>query len=380
MSWATHQKRWFGKWHTYLGIIAGTFLAVVGMTGSILVFRDEIDRSLNPDLFYATDGTERLPIDEVYARYTAQPDAKKLSFLYQADTAANASFIGYSGELQIFISAYSAKTLGERNHDSSFIGFVTTLHRSFFIPGIGRYLNGLAALVMLILIISGLRLWLPKNKKQLKDSLAVKFNGSTKRQNYDWHRVIGLYSSPVVSVLALTGFCISFSLVIIPVLFILSLKNPMDAAKLLGAKSEYTAASNAVPLQQIFDTAQANIPLGTIRGIAPPADSTAAWRVDLTIPGIADEPDREFVLIDQYSGKPLSNSATDLPQIGKAYLTWLTPLHYGTFGGMATRILALIASLVPVALFITGLFIWLKRWKKSKGKEKSRTKKKEELA
>ncbi|WP_029279647.1 PepSY domain-containing protein [Pedobacter borealis] len=46
LSWAKHQKRWFGKWHLYVGIIAGAIVAFVGVIGSILVFQDEIDRGL----------------------------------------------------------------------------------------------------------------------------------------------------------------------------------------------------------------------------------------------------------------------------------------------------------------------------------------------
>ena len=53
LKWAIHQKRWFGKWHLYLGIIAGAVLSVVGLTGSILVFGDEIDQALNQELFQA---------------------------------------------------------------------------------------------------------------------------------------------------------------------------------------------------------------------------------------------------------------------------------------------------------------------------------------
>ncbi|WP_346985148.1 PepSY-associated TM helix domain-containing protein [Chryseobacterium sp. POE27] len=51
MQWAYHQKRWFGKWHLYVGIFAGLILTIVGLTGSILVFQDEIDQALNPELF-----------------------------------------------------------------------------------------------------------------------------------------------------------------------------------------------------------------------------------------------------------------------------------------------------------------------------------------
>ena len=58
------------------------------------------------------------------------------------------------------------------------------------------------------------------------------------------------------------------------------------------------------------------------------------------------------------------NTDADLPHIGKAYVNWVTPIHYGTFGGLTTRILALIASLVVPVLFVTGFIIWRGRWLK----------------
>ncbi|MFT3703058.1 MAG: PepSY-associated TM helix domain-containing protein [Agriterribacter sp.] len=51
LQWAKHQKRWFGKWHVYLGIISGLIISVIGLTGSILTFQDDIDAALNRNLF-----------------------------------------------------------------------------------------------------------------------------------------------------------------------------------------------------------------------------------------------------------------------------------------------------------------------------------------
>ena len=65
LNWAKHQKRWFGKWHLYLGIIAGAIVAFVGVTGSILVFQDEIDRALNPNLFEVIAQKQKMPIEDI---------------------------------------------------------------------------------------------------------------------------------------------------------------------------------------------------------------------------------------------------------------------------------------------------------------------------
>lgn len=109
------------------------------------------------------------------------------------DQTANSTYRLYDPkqEKEIFINPYTAKICGKRMVGSSFIGLVTNIHRTLLIPAIGRYIVGLSALCLLILTTSGLRLWIPKKWKQLKEVLTVNFKASFKRQNYDWHNVLG---------------------------------------------------------------------------------------------------------------------------------------------------------------------------------------------
>ena len=64
LQWAKHQKRWFGKWHVYLGIIAGLIIAIVGLSGRILVFQDEIDAALNKNLFEVEIKQQKIPLEK----------------------------------------------------------------------------------------------------------------------------------------------------------------------------------------------------------------------------------------------------------------------------------------------------------------------------
>ena len=163
--WAKHQKRWFGKWHTYLGIIAGAILAFVGVTGSILVFQDEIDRALNRELFEVVAHQRKLSFDELVP--LIKKNNPKLKFDYvlagKGDSPLEAySTLNFKTEEQVFINPYNGKVSGKRIISSSFIRVVMELHRTLLIPTIGKYIVGMASLCMLILTISGLRLWVPK--------------------------------------------------------------------------------------------------------------------------------------------------------------------------------------------------------------------------
>lgn len=372
LAWAKHQKRWFGKWHLYLGIIAGFIVSIVGLTGSILVFQDEIDHALNPAFFKVLEQQHKMPLEEILPVIRKNyPDLKPM-YIGLTDQTANSTYRLYDPkqEKEIFINPYTAKICGKRMVGSSFIGLVTNIHRTLLIPAIGRYIVGLSALCLLILTISGLRLWIPKKWKQLKEVLTVNFKASFKRQNYDWHNVLGFYTSPIVVLLSLTGFCITFSIIVIPLLFLLNGQSPQGVAKLLGAKSAYAKGIQPMPLPQITELAKKQVPGARLEFISLPADSTGSYRMDFIGPYVAKSGKRQMIISDQYNGKILLNSNTDFPNTGQAYLSWLTPIHYGSFGGMPTKILAIIGGLTPLALFITGFIIWWPRYKKQKRKRR----------
>lgn len=373
LNWAKHQKRWFGKWHLYLGIFAGAILAFVGLTGSILVFQDEIDRALNPELFNIGAAQHKIPFDEIIPLIKRKNPGIKIDYLMDKD--ANDPRLAYrvfdyKTEKETFFNPYTGAISGKRLYESGFIHVVTELHRTLLIPVAGRYIVGLASLSMVILIISGLRLWIPQKWKQLKSALTVRFSGSFKRKNYDWHNVLGFYSSPVVAMIALTGFCITFSTIVIPLLFVFSGKSPQGVVQLLGAKSAYHKNAVPLPLKDILAVSIREIPGGRVAGVAFPTDHLGTYRLDILSKGTLVSGKREMLIVDQYTGKALLNSRSDFPNVGNAYLSWMTPIHFGSFGGLPTQILALIAGLIPISLFITGFLIWWPRHKKQRGNSK----------
>ncbi|GGG96778.1 PepSY-associated TM helix domain-containing protein [Pedobacter zeae] len=376
ISWAKHQKRWFGKWHLYLGIIAGAIVAFVGLTGSILVFQDEIDRALNPKLFGVIAQKQKMPVEELVPLIKKNYPKLKIDYLmlnnFKNPNEAY-SVLDLKSNEETFINPYTGKIGGKRIHTSSFIHVVTELHRTLLIPIVGRYICGLASLCLLILTISGLRLWIPKKWKQLKSALTVRFSGSFKRQNYDWHNSLGFYSSPIIAILSLTGFSITFSTLVIPLLFVLSGKSPQGVAQLLGAKSAWHAQAVPLPLKQVVAAVKEKMPDAHIGGIAFPADKMGTYRLDVLSGSLPKQGKREMLVVDQYTGKVLLNSRKDFPNVGNAYLSWLTPIHYGSFGGRPTQLIAIIAGLMPLALFITGFVIWWPRYKKQKRGNKQKT-------
>ncbi|MGF1600984.1 MAG: PepSY-associated TM helix domain-containing protein [Thermosynechococcaceae cyanobacterium] len=65
-----------------------------------------------------------------------------------------------------------------------------------------------------------------------------------------------------------------------------------------------------------------------------------------------------YVKVDQYSGQVLQVQDSRKGGMGDRVLNSFTPIHYGTFGGLPTRILYIFVGLSPLILFITGVTMW----------------------
>ena len=364
-----HQKRWYLRWHLYLGLLAGGVIAIVALSGTVLTFRNEIDRWLNPALMEVEPQGEPLSIGTLVQKAQAQRPEWEIRgvFVQELDQPRLSYQVQVVGvKEQTFINPYTGELMGQRLRDSAFIGVMLSLHRRLLLPPWGRYLVGLCSLILLIMIITGLRQWMPRQWKQLKARLTVKRGASAKRQNYDWHQVLGLYSSPFVGILALTGFAITFSTVIVPLAFLLSGKPVKTLTDIFDPHSVYTEGAKPIPVDSAMAVGYATIPGGEFTSIRIPTDSLGAYQIYFEREGPGRSREREFLAIDQYSGAVIFDTPRDGPYLGMAYLDWVTPLHYGTFGGTFTRWVVLVASLVPVALFVTGLYVWLPRYRKRK--------------
>lgn len=364
-----HQKKWYGQWHAWAGIFAGSILTVVSLTGALLVFESELDVWFYPELFDFTEEGGLMPLSEAFEKVRASRSDIEFFSIYQFTDLNDAYIMNFEEDheyYQAIVNPYTGELTGTRIYSKTIMGFIKELHRTLLIPQAGRYIVGIASLFMVILMITGLRLWIPKHWKLLKSRLTVKKGASFKRQNYDLHNSLGFYFSPFITLISMTGVAITFSNIVILTLFIINFQSPQSIGEILGKQSIYQPNKESKQLEEILNIAQAEMTHAEIRGFSVPRDSAGGFTVNFVAKGEAVTGDHSFATFDQYSGEMLLNTEKDFANTGKIPLNWLTSIHYGTFGGMPTRIVALLASLVAPILFVSGFIIWWGRWKKRK--------------
>lgn len=256
---------------------------------------------------------------------------------------------------------------------SKFFLTMMQLHRWLLIEGgVGKMIVGVCTIIFILMIISGLVLWIPSRLRNLKNGFRIKTRANWKRINHDLHNTLGFYSSFLLLIMALTGLCWSFEWY----------KNGLS--KLLGdevfkQRKEKPVPivatgvnADALPLSKLIQTANAVLPYEGSYKISIPADSTSAVVFAKTKEGFFALSAADKVQLDPFSGKALKIDRFAAKPLNEQIAATIKPLHLGEIYGTFSKILYFIACLIATSLPITGTMIWINKMKKNTRKREKR--------
>lgn len=351
--------------HLYLGLGFGLLLALIGLTGSLLVFYMEIDAWLNPELMIAPTTSKPLSYQALWdALQATEPNrshAWRLEIPDHPQTAVTARY--YKPEetahhgfapLLVSLNPYTAEVIHKRFWGQYLMTWLFDLHYTLLLDQTGKIVMAIVGLLLLISLLTGVYLWWP-SQKQLRSAFTIKRNSSPQRYIYDVHKTSGVYSAVVVVVVTLTGIALEVPQYVNPVIDYFSSVDKVMPKPV----STVMASSNRLTVDQAVATAQQLFPQARLCWIETPDNETGAFRINLRQ---AFEPSQRFpktnVWIDQYNGQILHVSNPYQKTAGTKLITWLHPLHNGEAFGMAGRIAVFISGLVLPLLWVTGLIRW----------------------
>lgn len=388
------RKLWL-QVHLYLGLLTGAILAVVGLTGSILVFYEELQEILNKEqiVISAPPEPDRLKhsLDEIIAAAeTAKPAGGKLfalyyprmaevayKFLYFVRDAASAdNGSGY----YVFVNPYTARATGrqfwyfadgDRYWGIPLVSFIMQLHYCLLLGDTGVTIVGVIAAVSLVSVLSGLILWWPLTGK-FKQALVFKSKASAVRFNYDLHKTAGFYTVIVLLPILISG--IYFNLPdrvesVIKSFSTITRNNPWAGLGADKYRSNRQANQAALPYDAIEAAVKKQNPNGRLWLLYAPQDETGVFHIhlrdDTSLSRFTGY--RDFA-INQYNGQILAEYASGTGNAADVFLDWQWPLHSGQAFGWTGRILVFLSGLACPVLFVTGVIRWLQKRRAQRAK------------
>lgn len=206
--------------HLAAGLVAGSIIAVMSFTGAVLAFEHEIVEWAERDvrrIEAPAPGVAARPLDELLAaaKAVAPADAKPAGVTVSRDPR-DAVAVSYGRDGTYYVNQYTGAVTppaATRTHD--FMHLMEDWHRRLAMSGdsreTGRAITGACNAAFLVLAVTGLYLWWPRQWIARHLRPALKFVGSRgKARDWNWHNVWGFWSLVPIIVMAATGMVFSY--------------------------------------------------------------------------------------------------------------------------------------------------------------------------
>lgn len=374
MNW----KKAVRKVHLWLGLVSGIVVFIVAITGALYAFQAEISAWLQPyDAPTASSNASALPPSELReAAQAAYPEGHLHSIGYMPqDHVLEAVF--WQPEPRFYKAAYldvyTGEVLHREDRTKNFFWIILQGHYYLWLPPvIGQPIVAYSTLIFVLMGITGLFLWWPKNRAARKQRTGFRWKSTTKwrRKNFDLHTVLGFYTLAFSLLFAITGLVWGLPY------FAQACYSLMGGEKSL----EYYEPTVEIPvdqpeldidnqLDQVYVSMMKQFPDAYLIDLhLPETDSSTIYVL------IQHDPDtywrNDFYYFNPYTLEAVytDNIYADHRQAAPAdrIMRMNYDIHVGSILGFPGKVIAFLASLVIASLPVTGITIYLGRKRKKK--------------
>ena len=206
------QTLWFRRIifqiHLWSGLAIGLYIVAISISGSILVYRSELRQAYEPQPHFVAISGERLT-EEALTEYATQeyPEHQVARIILRDDPAraATVTLTKDASPTQLLFNPYTGTDLGHRLPlPYRLTTWLLDLHDNLLYGETGRRINGLGAIVLMLLAGTGAVIWWP-GLLTWKRSLRVDWHAAWKRLNWSLHSALGAWFFLFVVMWGFTG-------------------------------------------------------------------------------------------------------------------------------------------------------------------------------
>lgn len=345
-------KPLLARLHRYVALSVGVVIAMMGLTGALLVFKGSLEERLYPERNVTRPAGANPSYEAVLrAARIAVPAADSYVINVPADPSRAWNVHAEGPEARrLFIDPYSGKLISNKGESALALDWVAELHVHLLAGDTGKSIVGAFGGVLVFLAVTGVILWWPR---KWKNALRVRWSSTRLGLNYDLHKVAGAMFALFLLVSAVTGIALAYSAAVGRLVGSLS-GTPMPPPPQLASRDP--AQSRRAPLDDVVKAAIEALPAARLKRVIVPNAETAVL-ARLQAPGDHHPNGQNRVFVDPYDARvlkvvPLAEAA------GLRLFDWVYPLHIGRLFGAGHQVFQLLVGLTPAFMLMTGLVVW----------------------
>lgn len=369
--------------HLACGVAAGVVILLMSVTGVALTYEKQMLEWADArahSWVAPSDGARPLSPETLLAAVVAaRPGAAPTGVTRRADPVAPVT-VTLEGNRALLVHPYTGAVLGEPSPGlRAFFRATTNWHRWLALEGAsratGRLVTGVANLLFLFIVVSGIYLWVPRLWTRLQFARVLWFRRGLpgKARDFNWHNVIGIWSAVPLAVVIAGAVPISFPWASDLVYRMAGDTPPAPARPAAPAGRGRGEQAPAAPpsfagLDAAWAAADAQVPdwRAMTARLAAKADAPFTITIDR---GYGGQPQKRGTLtVDRATGAVTSWETFDQLSPGRRARSWLRFAHTGEYYGLAGQTVAGLVSAGGAVLVYTGLALawrrfvaWLRR-------------------
>ena len=197
------------RWHFYAGLFVIPFMLMLSITGLVMLFDDEIELAFHHDAIEIVASGDPIKVSEQLASVQVQYPQGSVTQLVPSKSPelANRFSVSLEDGTSVFatVNQYTGEVVGEIPRSDSLYQLANDIHGTLLIGDWGDYLIEVAISLSILLLISGIYLWLPRDNASRAGFLKLRFGSGTRILMRDLHANIGGTLSFILLLFILSG-------------------------------------------------------------------------------------------------------------------------------------------------------------------------------
>ncbi len=366
--------RMLWRWHFYAGLICIPFVIWLSITGSIYLFRPQIDAWIDRDVAALQRTGDAATQQELVAAATAAVPGSTFAGLMlpeQADQAARVLVSDKGVSTRVYLHPDTMEVLKTVEEGSTWDRWIFKLHGELMLGAPGSIMVELAASWAIVMILTGLYLWWPRNAKGVAGVLYPRIGQGAKRFWRDLHAVVGVWVSAWALILLASGM--PWALV-----WGNTFKMVREATGTAAITQDWTigpvnehaghegggqdapidhSAHGGPTLDQVYAAARAqNLAAPVI--LTPPTKSSNYWWAKSNAP---NRPQQQSVAFDPMTGAEVSREVFEKKHIIDQIVGIGIAAHEGQLFGPLNQAIGVLTAAGLVTLCISAFVMWRRR-------------------
>ncbi|NHN85079.1 PepSY domain-containing protein [Acetobacter musti] len=208
--WPDHRTVW--RWHFFAGLFCLPFVAFLSLTGSIYLFRPQIDDLIDRPYDHLPAVTAPSPSQDVSAALSAVPHSTFLAYeLPRTPQSAARVIVDHNGDaIRVYVDRTTHHVLKTVSEELRFERVIFKLHGQLLLGNAGSVIMEMVASWTIILVITGLCLWWPRGQHSLAGILYPRLSLTGRARWRDFHAVTGVWISLFLVLFLVSGLPWSF--------------------------------------------------------------------------------------------------------------------------------------------------------------------------